>query len=145
MDNLNEFFSIVIFPALFTIVTAVMSYLGVKAKQRLDASEMEKTKKEVVEMCVKATEQLFKNYTSSEKYNECVKAATDMLEKKGISINDLELKYLIEAAIAEFNNAFENSGKKDEQIETVTYSVSFGDESELGESPCDPVEVDEVD
>ena len=109
MDNLNEFFSIVIFPALFTLVTAIMSYLGVKAKQRIDASEMEKTKKEVVEMCVKATEQLFKNATSTEKFDECAKAASEMLESKGITVTEFEIKYLIEAAIAEFNNAFENS------------------------------------
>lgn len=144
MENLSEFLSSVIFPILCTAVTAILGYIGVKIKKSMDEKEISDTKKQVVEMCVKATEQLFKGYTSSEKFDECAKAASEMLESKGIPVTDLEIKYLIEAAIAEFNDAFKNSGKSKE-TESVTYSVSCGDESEFGEPLCDPVEVDEVD
>ncbi|MBP5710561.1 MAG: hypothetical protein J6W84_06250 [Bacteroidales bacterium] len=117
METLGELLSTVIFPILCTVLTAVVGYLGVKAKQRLEKSEMEKTKKEVIEICVKATEQLFKEATSTEKFNECVKAATEMLASRGITISEFEIKMLIESCVAEFSDAFNRDS-------TITYLYS---------------------
>ena len=55
-------------------------------------------------------EQVYKDLHGDEKLNEALTAASAMLAEKGITITDLELRVLIEAALAEFNGAFEKPG-----------------------------------
>ena len=43
---------------------------------------------------------------SREKLEQALISASEMLEDKGITVTDLELRMLIEAAVAEFNSAF---------------------------------------
>ena len=91
---------------LYTLLTAFAGYIGLWIKSLYTKYINDKTKKEVVRTCVKAVEQLYKNLHGEEKYNEVVKSASEMLSAKGITITDLEIKMLIEAAVAEFNDAF---------------------------------------
>lgn len=94
---------------LYTLLTAFAGYIGLWIKSLYTKYINDKTKKEVVRTCVKAVEQLYKNLHGEEKYNEVVKSASEMLSAKGITITDLEIKMLIEAAVAEFNDAFRNT------------------------------------
>jgi hypothetical protein len=76
----------------------------------------DKTKKEVAKVAVQFVEQVYKDLHGEEKLNEALQAAAEMLQEKNISVSSLELRVLIEAAVAEFNNAFnkaEIAGKDD--------------------------------
>ena len=54
---------------------------------------------------------LYKNLHGEEKLKEALAAASEMLAEKGITITDLELRVLVEAAVAEFNKAFEKKAE----------------------------------
>ena len=94
---------------LYTILTSVFAYLGVKVKILVDKYLNDRTKKEVARTVVQAIEQLYKNLHGEEKLNEALKAASDILNEKGITVTALELRMLIEAAVAEFNEAFKQT------------------------------------
>ena len=44
-----------------------------------------------------------------DKYNKVVESVSEMLTEKGITITEIELKMLIEAAVGEFNKVFEST------------------------------------
>lgn len=94
-----------------TLVTAIFGYLGIVAKNLLKKWFQDKTKKEVARNAVKFVEQVFKNLHGDDKLNEALKAASEMLAEKGITITELELRVLVEAAVAEFNKAFEKTAE----------------------------------
>ena len=89
---------------MYAIITAIAGYIGIVVKNLVD-----KTKKEVAKNAVQFVEQVCKNLHGEEKLNEALVAASEMLVEKGISITELELRVLIEAAVAEFNKAFEKN------------------------------------
>lgn len=94
---------------LCTILTAVVGYLGIVAKNLYKKYVNDSTKKSVVKTCVQAVEQLYKDLHGEDKYNKVVESVSAMLNEKGISITDIELKMLIESAVGEFNKVFENA------------------------------------
>lgn len=91
---------------LYTLVTAIFGYLGVIAKQLATKYINDKTKQSVAKTVVQAVEQLYKDLHGDDKLVKALEAAADMLTEKGITVTDLELRMLIEAAVAEFNDAF---------------------------------------
>ena len=99
---------------LYAILTALAGYLGVKAKALADKYINDKTKKAVAKTAVQAVEQVYKDLHGEEKLNEALKAASEMLAEKGITITDLELRMLIEASLAEFNDAFNKADTAEE-------------------------------
>lgn len=107
---------------LYAILTAVAGYLGIWVKQLYTKYVNDKTKEAVVKTCVKAVEQLYKDLHGEEKYQEVVESAVAMLNEKGITITELELKMLIESAVCEFNKSFEKEG--------LTQPIDYGDEPE---------------
>lgn len=88
------------------IVTAIFGYIGIVAKHLVKNYLDDKTKLAVARTAVKYVEQVFKDLHGEQKLNEAMIAASAMLAEKGITITDLELRVLIEAAVAEFNEAF---------------------------------------
>ena len=88
---------------LYTIVTAIAGYIGIVLKNLAKKYFNDKTKKEVAKNAVQFVEQVFKNLHGEEKLNEALQAAAEMLAEKGITITDLELRVLVEAAVLEFN------------------------------------------
>ena len=64
------------------------------------------TIKEIAKIVVKFVEQVFKDKHGEEKMEEALKAFAEMLNNKGITISELEMRVYIESALAEFNNAF---------------------------------------
>lgn len=103
---INEFINEYGMTILYTLLTAFAGYIGLWIKKLYTKYINDKTKREVVKTCVRAIEQLYKNLHGEEKYNEVVKSVSEMLEEKGISITELEIKMLIEATVGEFNEVF---------------------------------------
>ena len=91
---------------LYTLLTALFGYFGIVAKKYFDKWFETKEKKEIAKEVVKFTEQVYKTLHGEEKLNKALEAMSNMLETKGILITELEMRVLIEAAVAEFNEAF---------------------------------------
>ena len=106
MELLNNFLYEYGTTILYTIITAIAGYLGMVFKNMYQKYINDKTKKDVVNTCVKAVEQIYKDLHGSEKLDRACESASTMLSEKGVFVSELELRMLIEAAIAEFNDAF---------------------------------------
>ena len=91
---------------LYTVVMAIAGYLGIVVKNLATKYINDKTKRDVAKSAVKFVEQVYKDLHGEEKLNEALQAASEMLLEKNITVTSLELRVLIEAAVAEFNNAF---------------------------------------
>ena len=92
---------------LYTLLTAIFGYLGIVAKKYFDKWFATKEKKEIAKEVVQFTEQVSKALHGEEKLKKAMEAMSQMLAEKGINITELEMQVLIEAAVAEFNKAFE--------------------------------------
>lgn len=104
---------------LYAVITAIAGYLGVWAKKLYDKYISDKTKKAVAKTVVMAIEQLYRDLNGEEKLEKALESASDMLEEKGISITELELRMLIEAAVGEFNDAFHRDNNIKSDIDNV--------------------------
>ena len=96
---------------LYAVLTAFGAWLGLQIKNLYDRYITDKRTQEIVEIAVKAVEQIYHACDGETKYAECVKAASEMLANKGITLTELELKMLIESTVASFNYGF--GGKKE--------------------------------
>jgi len=106
MNIVNEFIMQYGTTLLYTVITAIAGYLGVVVKNLYTKHLNDKTKHDVAQTVVKAVEQIYTDLHGEEKLNKAIKSASEMLAEKNIQITELELRMLIEAALAEFNNAF---------------------------------------
>lgn len=108
---MKDFFTLYGNDILYLIVTAVVTgvcgWLGVQIKNLADKYLNDKTKRDVAKTVVRAVEQVYKDLHGKEKLDKALESASQMLREKGISVTELELRMLIEAAVAEFNKAFE--------------------------------------
>ena len=91
---------------LYAIITAVAGYIGIVIKNLVKKYINDKTKENVAKTAVKFVEQVYKDLHGEDKLIEALAAASEMLAEKGITVTELELRVLIEAAVAEFNEAF---------------------------------------
>ena len=94
---------------IYAVLTAIAGYIGLWVKSLYTKYANDKTKRDVVKTCVSAVEQLYRDLHGEEKYNKVVESVSEMLMEKGITITELELKMLIEAAVGEFNKVFEST------------------------------------
>ena len=94
---------------MYAVVTAIGGYLGLIAKQLVTEYLSDKTKKAVAKTVVLGIEQVYKDLDGPQKLDAALSAASDMLAEKGITASELELRMLIEAALAEFNEAFKKA------------------------------------
>ena len=108
MDFIRDFINTYGATFLYAVITAIAGYIGIAIKRIYNKYINDKTKKDVVRTCTRAVEQIYKNLHGEEKLEKCLIAASEMLAEKGISITDIELRMLIEAAVNEFNKGFEN-------------------------------------
>lgn len=120
MEFITQFISEYGTTILYAILTAIAGALGMWIKKVYTEVVNTKTKERIVKVCVQAVEQLYKDLHGEEKYNKVVESVVQMLEEKGITITELELKMLIEAAVGEFNEAF----KKPEVIAESSTEVA---------------------
>lgn len=86
-----------------TIVWAILGFVGIVIKNLYNRYITDETKRSIVRTCVFAIEQLYKNLHGEDKLNKCILAAAKLLEERGISISEEELRILIESAVGEMN------------------------------------------
>ena len=88
------------------IITAVFGMLGVVVKNLVAKYLNDSTKRAVAKTVVQFVEQCFKDVHGEDKLNIALNRACELLTEKGIKVTTLEMETLIEAAVAEFNEAF---------------------------------------
>ena len=64
------------------------------------------TKRTLAKIVVQFVEQTYKNLHGEAKLNAALAALSELLKEKNIKASEQEMRILIEAAVAEFNNAF---------------------------------------
>lgn len=92
---------------LYTLVLAAAGCIGTAIKNIYKKYVDDLTKEKVVKTVVKAMKQLYSDLSGEEKLLKAIENITEMLDEKGISITELEIRMLIEAAVEEMK---ENSG-----------------------------------
>lgn len=100
---------------LYAIITGVVGYIGIVVKNLCTKYINDKTKQAVAKTAVQFVEQVYKDIHGEEKLNKALAAASEMLGEKGITVSELELRALIEAAVGEFNNAFKTISETTEK------------------------------
>lgn len=106
----NEFINTYGATILYSILTAIAGYIGIALKNLYTKYVNDKTKKDVVRTCVKAVEQIYTDLHGEDKLNKCIESVSAMLCDKGITITDIEIRMLIEAAVKELNDSFSDIG-----------------------------------
>lgn len=89
-----------------TAVLAIAGYVAAFVKRIVAEHFQDKTKRDLAKTVVQFVEQVYKDLHGEEKLNAALVSFSEMLAEKGITITDLEMRMLIEAAVAEFNDAF---------------------------------------
>lgn len=118
-EMINEFISEYGVTIIYAIITAVVSYIGVKIKNIYEKYVDDKTKREVAKMCVEAVEQIYKDLHGKEKLDKCIESISQLLNDKGIAISEIEIRMLIESAVREMNAQIGDLFKDDsKEIET---------------------------
>lgn len=91
---------------LYAVLTAIAGYFGTQMKRILEKYVTDRTKRSIVEGCVKAVEQLYNGMQGEEKKQKAIESISAMLSEKNISISPPEMEMLIESVVAEFNTKF---------------------------------------
>ena len=99
-----------------TLFLALAGTLGLVAKSLATKYLNDKTKQAVAKIVVQAVEQVYHELHGEEKLNQALAMFSDLLAEKGINISELEMRVLLESAVAEFNRVFEKQGSS-ERIE----------------------------
>lgn len=105
---MSEFLSTIqpyLLEVIVAILTGVATYIGTRIKKVYEEKVNTETKEKVVSTVVNAVEQLYKDLKGEEKLNKCIENATEMLNEKGITVTELELRMLIESTVNSFNQA----------------------------------------
>ena len=137
MEFIKNFISEYGTTILYAILTAIGGYLGIWAKKLYTKYVNDKTKQAVAKTVVQAVEQLYKDLRGEEKLEKALEAAADMITERGITVTDLELRILIEAAVGEFNKAFE----KDPAADITSTEDVIGTE-DAAKEVCDACTID---
>jgi hypothetical protein len=102
----NEIIKEIILYILGLAIPVVFGWLGVQLK-KLAAKYLDNLeKKAVARTVVQFVEQVFTDLHGEAKLHAALNRAAELLAEKGIKFSALEMETLIEAAVAEFNEAF---------------------------------------
>lgn len=104
MDFLIQFINEYGTAILYAVITAIAGYIGIVLKNAVEKYLNTKTKRDVAKSVVQFVNQVYKDIHGEEKLNEAMKAFSEILAEKGISITELEMKVLLEAAVREIND-----------------------------------------
>lgn len=96
---MNEFISAYGLPIIGSIITAVLGWVGLQIKALYERYVDTKEKQAVCKTVVAAVDQIYKDLGGEEKLNKAIEAASDMLNARGISCTELELRMLLESAV----------------------------------------------
>ena len=94
---------------IYTALTVIFGALAMAAKRLAKKVLDRKEKKQVAREVVLFVEQVYKDVGGEEKLNQALSAASEMLAEQGIAFNELEMRVLIESALAELNRVFDES------------------------------------
>lgn len=116
----KEFLSQYGFSLIYALIMAIAGYVGIVIKNLIGKYVTSAEKRKVVDDCVLAVEQIYKDIHGEEKYERCVESLTIILNEKGITASDLEIRMMIEAAVKRLNlsSAYEVIPVPVEEIET---------------------------
>lgn len=88
------------------ILCAIFGTLGNMAKRMYVNHVNDDTKRAIAWTVVQFVEQVWNTLHGQDKLNKALETAEALLKKKGIAFDASEMTVLIEAAVAEFNDAF---------------------------------------
>ena len=103
---MNHFFDQYIIQVAIIIVIAIATWLGTQAKNLYKKYITTEIKQSVARTVVRFVEQVYVDIHGAEKLEKAMEKASEILAEYGITISKSELIALIEAAVNEFNNAF---------------------------------------
>lgn len=103
MNQVLEVILNYLIPILGTILTAVLSYIGVQIKTCVQKGSRDRELSRIVTATVKYVEQITKNtdMTGAEKFIEAKEKILVWLHEQNIKASDTELDILIESAVKE--------------------------------------------
>lgn len=88
------------------LMVAILGCLGNAARNIYREHVNDDTKRAIAKVCAAFVEQAWKTLHGEEKLQKALETARELLAKKGIVFDPDEMMVLIEAAVAEFNEAF---------------------------------------
>ena len=88
------------------ILATVFGLLGHAVKKIYKNHINDETKRSIAKAVVQFVEQVYKDIHGEEKLFAALDRASQILAEKGIKFSAVEMETLIEAAVAEFNEAF---------------------------------------
>lgn len=91
---------------LTAILCAIFGCLGYALKRLATKYVNDDTKRTVAKVAVQFVEQVWNTLHGADKLAKAMETAAALLKKKGIDFDAEEMQVLIEAAVAEFNEAF---------------------------------------
>ena len=101
-----EFINIYGMEILLAVLGFIGTVLGFVLKNLAKKFLNDKTKQAIAKVCVQFVEQVYKDIHGEEKLFAALDRASQILAEKGIKFSAVEMETLIEAAVAEFNEAF---------------------------------------
>ena len=107
------------------ILCIIFGMLGHAAKQIYTEHINDDTKRTIAKVVVQFVEQAWNALHGYDKLQKALNTAEALLEKKGIAFDAAEMTVLIEAAVAEFNDAFKKPLLEEASAEAVRDDGSF--------------------
>ena len=101
-----EFINIYGMEILATVLGFIFTVLGFVLKNLVKKYLNDQTKQAITKVCVQFVEQVYRDIHGEEKLYMALQRAAELLAEKGIKFSANEMVTLIEAAVAEFNEAF---------------------------------------
>lgn len=111
---MNQFFEQYIMQILAIIIVAIATWLGTQAKNLYRKYITTEIKQSVARTAVRFVEQVYTDIHGKEKLEKAMRRASEILGEYGFTISEVELVALIEAAVNEFNNAFNKNAQTTE-------------------------------
>ena len=103
MNIFNDFISEYGVLIIYTVLTAIAGFICTQIKRLYEQHINTDRKRKVVETCVKAVEQRYRDLDGAAKLEKAKENILEMLTQDGIEITELEMDMLIESVVAEFN------------------------------------------
>jgi hypothetical protein len=101
-----EFINIYGMEILTAILGGIFTFFGFIVKNLVKKYLDDNTKLAIAAICVQFVEQVYQGLHGEEKLYKALERAAELLQEKGIDFSAVEMETLIEAAVAEFNEAF---------------------------------------
>lgn len=101
-----EFMEVCGWELIAAALTAIAGAIGFVIKNLYKKHVDSEEKERIVKAVVRGVEQMYKDLHGDDKLNAALDGAAEWLAEKGIKTSEFELRWLIESAVGEFNEAF---------------------------------------